>query len=116
MRILIFIRLVIRHILTSIIFYIHTIYIHIYRHIATNAIANEYSALTFELDKPDDDKEKSLVEKAIQCNIQKIIKKYNKTSTNQNKDIHLNGNQMCSDPIQYHESQFCIEVIINYEF
>ena len=78
-------------------------------------MASKYSALTFELDKPDDVKEKHLVEKAIQCNVQKLIEKYNKTTTNENKEMHLNSNQMCSDPIQYYESQFCIEVIINYE-
>ena len=86
---------------------------HIYRHIATNAIASEYSALTFELEKPDDDKEKRLIEKAIQCNVQKLIEKYNKTATNENVENNLN--QSCSDPIQYYESQFCIEVVINYE-
>ena len=68
------------------------------------------------MNKPDDDKEKSLVEKAIQCNVQELIEKYNKTATNQNKEMHLNGNQICSDPIQYYESQFCIEVIIIYDF
>ena len=78
---------------------------------ATNAISSEYSALTFELDKPDDDKEKSLVEKAIQCNVQKLIRKYNKTATNENVEPHLN--QSCSNPIQYDESQFCIEVMTN---
>ena len=99
-------------------FYIHTIYIYlyIYRHIATNAITSEYSALTFELDKPDDRKEKRLVEKTIQCNVQKLIEKYNKTATNQDKETHLNSNQMCSGPIQFYESQFCIEVIISDEF
>ena len=84
-----------------------------FRHITTNEISNEYSALTFELDKPDDDKEKRLVEKAIQCNVQKLIEKYNKTATNENVENNLN--QSCSDPIQYYESQFCIEVVINYE-
>ena len=87
-----------------------------FRHITTNEISNEYSALTFELDKPDDDKEKSLVEKAIQCNVQKLIEKHNKTAKNENGEMQLNSNPMCSDPIQYHESQFCIEVIINHEY
>ena len=74
----------------------------------------EYSALTFELDKPDDDKEKGLVEKAIQCNVQKLIEKYNKTATNENVEAQLN--QSCIDPIQYYESEFCIEVITDSEF
>ena len=61
------------------------------------------------MEKPDDDKEKRLIEKAIQCNVQKLIEKYNKTATNENVENNLN--QSCSDPIQYYESQFCIEVI-----
>ena len=55
-----------------------------------------------------------MVEKAIQCNVQKLIRKYNKTATNENVEPHLN--QSCSNPIQYDESQFCIEVNTNSEF